>query len=80
MLESDRTEDAARQDRIRKLKARQQQIEERISTMYMDKLDGRITQEFFDQRAATMRQEQAGLQGNIQTAEEGVLPPVDDAL
>jgi len=29
--------------------------------MYMDKLDGRITQDFFDKQAGTLRQEQDGL-------------------
>jgi len=28
--------------------------------MYMDKLDGRITQEFYDKEAATFRSEQGG--------------------
>ena len=34
--------------------------------MYMDKLDGRITQEFFDKQSATWRGEQDGLQRKIQ--------------
>ena len=31
-----------------------EQIQARIETMYMDKLDGRITQEFFDKHSATL--------------------------
>jgi hypothetical protein len=40
---------------IKKLRARYDQIEARIGTMYMCKLDGRMTQEFFDKQAATFR-------------------------
>jgi site-specific DNA recombinase len=52
VLNSDRTEQATRAETIKKLQARYDQIEARVGTMYMDKLDGRITQEFFDERAA----------------------------
>jgi hypothetical protein len=39
------------------------QIQSRIETMYMDKLDGRITQEFFDRTSAARRDEQQVLCG-----------------
>ena len=55
VLTSDHTEQAARAEAIKKLQARYDQIETRIGIMYMDKLDGRITQEFFDKQAATLR-------------------------
>ena len=43
---------------VKKLQARHDQIEARVGIMYMDKLDGRITQEFFDKQAAALRREQ----------------------
>ncbi len=46
VLDSDRTERAAREQAIKRLQAQQDQIEARIETMYMDKLEGRISQEF----------------------------------
>jgi hypothetical protein len=49
---SDQTEQAARAQAIQKLQARYEQIQARIETMYRDKLDGRITQEFFDKQSA----------------------------
>jgi hypothetical protein len=52
VLTSDQTEQAARAQAIKKLQARYEQIQARIETMYMDKLDGRITQEFFDKQSA----------------------------
>jgi hypothetical protein len=55
VLSSDRTEQAARAETVKKLQARHEQLENRIGIMYMDKLDGQITQEFFNDRAATMR-------------------------
>src|SRR5262249_40281033 len=61
VLESDRTEQAARAESVKKLKARHDQIDARIETMYMDKLDGRINQQLYDKQAAKMRGEQDGL-------------------
>jgi len=65
---------------IKKLQARHEQIETRIGTMYMDKLDGRITQEFFDKHAATFRQEQDRLSRKIQDIQKATLAPVDEAI
>jgi site-specific DNA recombinase len=80
VLNSDRTEQAARVESIKKQKARNDQIEARIETMYMDKLDGRITQEFFDQLAAKLRREQDGLQRRIQDIQKATPAPVDQAI
>jgi len=80
VLDSDRSEQAARAESIKKLKGRYDQIEARIETMYLDKLDGRIAQEFFDKQAATMRREQGGLLRKIQDIEKAVPAPVDQAI
>jgi len=80
VLNSDRTEQAARAETIKKLQTRCGQIEARIGTMYMDKLDGRITQEFFDKQAATLRREQDGLLCKIQGVQKTVLAPADQAI
>ena len=80
VLESDHTEQAARAQAIKKLQARYDQIEARVGTMYMDKLDGRITQEFFDKHAATLRREQDGLLCKIQGIQKAALAPVDQAV
>src|ERR1700688_2203384 len=37
------------------MNARYDQIQARIETMYLDKLDGRITQEFFDKQSDSWR-------------------------
>lgn len=49
VLASDRTEQAARTHSIKRLQGDYERINARIETMYLDKLDGRITGEFFDQ-------------------------------
>ena len=80
VLESDRSEQAARAESIKKLKSRYDQTGARIETMYIDKLDGRITQEFFDSQAATLRREQDGLLRKIQDIEKATPAPVDQAI
>jgi hypothetical protein len=76
-LTSDRTQQAARADAIKKLQARYDQIDARIATMDMDKLDDRITREFFDKQAATLRREQNGLLCKIQEIQKAALAPLD---
>ncbi len=46
----------------------------------MDKLDGRITQEFFDKQSAAWRVEQDGLQRKIQDVQKATLAPIDYAV
>jgi hypothetical protein len=79
VLSSDRTEQATRVETIKKLQARYDQIEARIGTMYMDKLDGRITQAFFDNQADTLRGEQENVLRKIQEIQKAAPAPVDQA-
>jgi len=80
VLTSDQTEQAARAQAVKKLQVRYDQIQARIETMYLDKLDGRITQEFFDEQSATCRSEQDGLQRKIQDVQKATPAPVDQAV
>jgi site-specific DNA recombinase len=80
VLSSDRTEQAARGEMIRKLQARYGQIEARIGTMHTDKLDGRISQEFFDIQSATWRREQDDLLRKIQNIEKATPAPIEQAV
>jgi hypothetical protein len=80
VLKSDQTEQAARAQAIKKLQTRYDQIQSRIETMYLDKLDGRITQEFFDKHSATWHREQDGLQHKIQDIQKATLAPIDQAV
>ena len=80
VLESDRTEQAARAQAIKRLQTQHDQIERRIETMYMDKLDARINQEFFDRNSANWRREQEGLLRKIQDIQKATPAPVDQAI
>jgi site-specific DNA recombinase len=80
VLTSDQTEQAARAHTITKLQARYGQIRARIETMYLDKLDGRITQEFFDKQSAMWRREQDALLLKIQDIQKATLAPIDEAV
>jgi hypothetical protein len=80
VLESDRTEQAAREQTIKRLQARCEQIEARIETMYLDKLDGRITQEFFDKQSTMWRAEQDAVLRKIQDIQKAAPVPVDQAI
>jgi site-specific DNA recombinase len=80
VLESDRTERAAREQTIKRLQTQHDQIERRIETMYMDKLDGRVNQEFFDRNSANWRWEQDGLLRKIQDIRKAAPAPIDQAV
>src|SRR5205823_5424075 len=80
VLGSDRTEAAARAAMVKKLQARYNQIRARIETMYLDKLDERITQEFFDNHSASWRSEQDVLLRQIQDIQKAASAPIDQAL
>ncbi len=80
VLKSDQTEHAARAQGIKKLQARYDQIQARLETMYLDKLDGRITQEFFDKQSAGWRFEQDGLQRKIQDVQKATPAPIEQAV
>ena len=80
VLESDRTEQAAREETIKRHHVRFDQIQGRIETMYMDKLEGRIGQEFFDKRAGEWRREQEGLLRQIHGIQNAAPAPIDHAI
>jgi len=80
VLISDQTEQAARAQTIKKLKTRYDQITGHIETMYLDKLDGRITQEFFDKQSATSRRDQDALLCKIQEIQKATPAPIEEAI
>jgi DNA invertase Pin-like site-specific DNA recombinase len=80
VLESDRTEQAAHEQTIKRLQARCEQIEARIETMYLDKLDVRITQEFFDKQSTMWRADRDADLRKIQDIQKAAPVPVDQAI
>ena len=65
LQESDSTETRAREQALQHASAAYDQINARIEAMYLDKLDGRISTSFYDEKAALWRQEQTVLQRRI---------------
>jgi len=80
VVESDRTEQAARAEAIKQLRVRYDGVKARMETMYLDRLEGRITQEFFDECAAGWRREQDAIMGKIPEAQKATLAGVDQAI
>jgi site-specific DNA recombinase len=76
----DQTAQAAGAQTIKKLKAKYDQAKTRIQTMYLDKLDGRITDEFFDTQSATWRLEQDGLLRKIHDIQKATPAPINQAV
>jgi thioredoxin-like negative regulator of GroEL len=80
VLESDRTEQAAREQAIQRLQNQHDHIGARIETMYLDKLDGRIAQEFFDRNSVRWRDEQEALLRKIRNIQTAAPAPIDQAV
>ena len=79
VLESDRTEQAAREGTVKRLWCDHARLNARIETMYLDKLDGRVTTDFYDQHAATWRKEQEAIVDRINAIQSAAPAPVVDA-
>ncbi len=65
LRESHVVEKREHDESVARLQAEHKKLEDRQHAMYEDKLDGRISVEFFDQKAAEWRAEQARLRGMI---------------
>jgi DNA invertase Pin-like site-specific DNA recombinase len=64
--ESDKTECGVRDQVLRQLKAERDRLQARVETMYLDRLDGRITAEFFDQKSKEWREHLKQIDGRIE--------------
>jgi site-specific DNA recombinase len=80
VLESDRTERATRDQSMKRLQARHEQLQTHLDTMYVDKLEGRITQEFFDRQADTWRREQNAILRRIHDIQTAAPAPIKEAI
>ena len=80
ILAADQTQQAVRESATKKLLARGEQLERRIETMYLDKLDGRITQDFYDTQSSGCRSEQDGIRSKIQALQQNTPAPVEQAI
>ena len=65
LQQTDLTQTRAREQALQQSQAAYERINARIDAMYLDKLDGRITASFYDEKVAAWRQEQAVLSRRI---------------
>jgi site-specific DNA recombinase len=65
LRDSDISETRAREQAIQHAQQECDRLNQRVNTMYMDKLDGRISASFYDEKAATWRDEEAKLRRRI---------------
>jgi len=80
VIESDRNEQAARERTVKRLWADHDRLRLRIENMYADKLDGRITGEFFEQCSAAWRAEQEAIIRRINDVRSSAPAPVETAV
>jgi site-specific DNA recombinase len=65
VADSDKTEAGAREQAVRQLNAERDRLQGRIDTMYLDRLDGRISAEFFDEKSKAWREEQKQIDARL---------------
>ncbi len=77
---TDVTEARARETAIKTKKAEIDRLVHKLNTLYDDRLDGRITGTYYDQKAAQIESQQAELRRNIAELESCTLPPLTTAV
>ena len=80
LVESDRTEHAARERLVKRLRADHERLNARIESMYLDKLDNRISADFYDQRSAAWRREQETILRKINDIQNSAPAPIEAAV
>ncbi len=65
LRESHVDEKQFRDEAVARLQGEHNRLQNRIDQMYVDKLDGRITQQFFDERHAAWREEQERIEQSM---------------
>ena len=80
LRESHGDERKCHEEAITKLQRDHRRIQERSDAMYMDKLDGRIDNDFFDRKAAEFRSEQCRVMRDIETHQNANQSYIEDGV
>ncbi len=80
LRESHRDERDFHEQAISKLPREHRRLQDRIDAMYMDKLDGRIDNEFFDRKAGEFQAEQCRLMRDIQSHQTANRSYIEEGL
>jgi hypothetical protein len=80
IVASDRSESAAREQVMARCEEDIRRLEARIETMYLDKLEGRISATFFNEKAAKWRAQQQQLLRKIDELRSATAAPLEAAI
>jgi hypothetical protein len=80
LRDSHKDEKQFHEEAIAKLQRERQRIQDRTDAMYMDKLDGRIDNEFFDRKAGEFRSEQCRIMRDIEAHEAVNRSYIEDCI
>jgi site-specific DNA recombinase len=80
VINNDRHQHTARQATIQRHEEEAKRIEARIETMYLDKLDGKITSSFYEQKAKEWRAQQERVRHTINELRLTTAEPLDEAV
>ncbi len=80
LKQSHRDEKTYHEEKIASLHQKSRVIQERIDAMYLDKLDGKISQDFFDSKHEAWRREQAGILREIENYQNANRVYIEDGV
>ena len=80
LVESHKDEKAYHDSRIRTLNRRHKVIQDRLDRIYLDKLDGKVTEEFWEQKSREWRQEQVQIRASIAEHEGANVSYLDEGV
>src|SRR5205823_4133555 len=80
LVESDRTQSAARAQVLRRDQAELERFQTRLEVLYDDRLDGRIDAATYDRKAKGIQQQQAVIRRRVTNADAMLLAPAADAI
>ena len=67
-------------DTLTRLQGQYQQLQKRLDEMYLDKLDGRVSLDFFDKKSAEWRSEQESIRQRVEAHESADQNYLDDGV
>ena len=80
LIESDKTEQAARVQAVRRQQTELERLQARIEVLYEDRLDGRIDAATYDKKSGEISEQQEQIRQKIRRAEVTVLPAAAEAV
>jgi len=80
LVESDRTEQAARAEALRRQRMDEERLEARLEVLYEDRLDGRIDTATYDKKARDIRQQLEQIRRRINDTKVIAFPAVSQAV